>query len=248
MLRPFPSLRIYGYRTAGLFQSAAQICKTQSGETATQRNARCAAAGMAFQNAATSPGDIRFRDLNRDGVINTSDREMMGSPWPDYEGGITNTLSYRGFDLTGFVQFSLGNDVFNANGIYQNQYGSGGDNHTTRALRRWTPTNTNTTEPRAVWGDPNLNTRNSDRFIEDGSYLRLKNIVLGYTLPGSLTSRIRYRTMRVYVQAQNLVTLTRYSGFDPEVHYDGQTAISRGTDFYTLPQARTFTFGFNVGL
>jgi len=238
----------YGYRTAGLFQSTAEICKTQSGETATQRNARCAAAGMAFQNAATSPGDIRFRDLNGDGVINTSDREMMGSPWPDYEGGITNTLSYRGFDLTGFVQFSLGNDVFNANGIYQNQYGSGGDNHTTRALRRWTPTNTNTTEPRAVWGDPNLNTRNSDRFIEDGSYLRLKNIVLGYTLPGSLTSRIRYRTMRVYVQAQNLVTLTRYSGFDPEVHYDGQTAISRGTDFYTLPQARTFTFGFNVGL
>jgi hypothetical protein len=196
---------------------------------------------------ATSPGDIRFKDLNDDGVIDADDRTMIGSPWPDYEGGWTNTLTFRGIDLTGFVQFSRGNEIFNANRIYMDQYGSGGDNHTTRALNRWTPDNPNATEPRAVWADPNLNTRDSDRFIEDGSYVRLKNIVLGYTLPGSVSGRFGFRTARLYVQGQNVWTGTDYSGFDPEVHYAGQTSISRGTDFYTLPQARVFTFGINVG-
>jgi TonB-linked SusC/RagA family outer membrane protein len=195
---------------------------------------------------ATSPGDIRFKDLNGDGVINDDDRTEIGSPWPDYEGGFTNTLSYGGFDLTGFVQFSVGSEIYNALRIYMDQYGSGGDNHTKRALDRWTPANPDATEPRAVWGDPNLNTRDSDRFIEDGSYVRLKNIVFGYTLPSSLAGRFGFRSARLYLQGQNVLTATDYSGFDPEVHYGGQTAISRGTDFYTLPQSRTFTFGINV--
>lgn len=237
----------YGYVTNGLFQAGEPICKTQTGETATQRNTRCAAAGLAFQNALTSPGDIRFKDLNNDGVINADDRTMIGSPWPDFEGGITNTLSFMGFDATAFVQFSHGNQIFNANRIYMDQYGSGGDNHTTRALNRWTPQNTNTSEPRAVWGDPNQNRRNSDRFVEDGSYWRLKNAVLGYTLPTRMAQRLSFRSARVYVQGQNLFTSTKYSGFDPEVNYAGQSSITRGTDFYTLPQARTVSFGFNIG-
>jgi TonB-linked SusC/RagA family outer membrane protein len=245
----------YGYVTDGLFQSPAEICLTQGAETSAQRNARCAAAGLAFQNAETGPGDIRFRDLagggpngdQPDGLISAADRRKIGSPWPDYEGGITNTVSFRGFDLSAFVQFSLGNDIFNANGLYMDQYGSFGDNHTTKALRRWTPTNTNTTEPRAIDGDPNGNARTSDRFTEDGSFWRLKNVVIGYTLPASLASRLGYRTARVYVQAQNLLTSTDYSGFDPEVNTAGQDALLRGTDFYTLPQTRTFTFGFNLG-
>lgn len=242
----------YGYVTSGLFQVGDPICLTQTGETTADRNARCATAGIAFQSSRTAPGDIRFRDLNGDGIINSSDQAKIGNPWPDLEGGITNTLSFRGFDLSAFIQFSLGNDIFNANGIYMNQYGSFGDNHTIRALRRWTPTNTNTTEPRAVDGDPNQNTRDSDRFIEDGSFWRLKNIVLGYTLPNSVARRLGYRTARIYVQAQNLVTFTDYSGFDPEVNTTGQgntalnSAVARGTDFYTMPQQRTFTFGFNL--
>jgi len=171
---------------------------------------------------------------------------MIGSPWPDYEGGISNTMSFHGFDLSAFLQFSIGNDILNANGIYMRQYGSGGDNHTTLAMTRWTPQNPNTTEPRAIWGDPNLNTRTSDRFVEDGSFVRLKNLVVGYRLPASLARRVGYRTARVYVQAQNLVTLTQYSGFDPEVSANGQSSIARGADFYTLPQPRTITVGFNV--
>jgi TonB-dependent starch-binding outer membrane protein SusC len=196
---------------------------------------------------ATAPGDIRFRDLNGDNVINDDDRTMIGNPWPDLEGGITNTLSWRGFDASAFLQFSLGNDIMNAQQIYMAQYGSGGDNHTTAALNRWTPTNTNTTEPRAIWGDPNRNTRYSDRFVEDGSYWRVKNVVLGYTIPQSIAQRaVRARVARLYVQAQNLMTFTDYSGFDPEVNSNGNSSTARGQDFYALPQPRTITFGLNL--
>ena len=237
----------FAHKTAGLFQSEDEICRTLPGETTGARNARCAAAGLAYQTEGTAPGDIRFVDLNGDGVINDDDRTDIGSPWPDLEGGITNTIAFMGFDVSAFVQFSLGNEVYNAMRIYTDQYGSFRDNHTTRALDRWTPENTNTNEPRAVWGDPNNNTRDSDRFVEDGSFVRLKNLVVGYTLPTSLAGRLGARTARIYVQGQNLLTGTDYSGFDPEVNYSGQTSITRGTDFYTLPQPRTITIGFNLG-
>jgi TonB-dependent starch-binding outer membrane protein SusC len=230
----------YGYVTDGLFQNAAEI------------------AAHPTQSSLTRPGDIRFKDINGrdangnltgqpDGIINSDDQTMIGTPWPDYEGGITNTMSLMGFDLSAFVQFSVGNDIFNANRIYQDQFGSFGDNHTIRAMDRWTPENPNTIEPRAVWGDPNFNTRDSDRFIEDGSFWRLKNVVLGYTLPRSFADRIGYRSARIYIQGQNVLTLTDYEGFDPEVNFSGQSSIARGTDFYTLPQARVFSVGFNLG-
>lgn len=231
----FPLGFFYGYVTDGIFQSYAEI----------QAHARQVVHSDPLR--ATAPGDIRFRDLNGDGVINSLDREMIGSPWPDYEGGWTNTLAYRGLDMTAFVQFSQGNDVFNGFRIYADQFGSFGDNHTTRALNRWTPENPNTTEPRAVWGDPNQNTRISDRFIEDGSYVRLKNLVVGYTLPTDFAGRMGFRTARLYVQGQNLLTRTDYSGFDPEVNSTGQTAVTRGYDFYTMPQPRVMTIGVNVG-
>ncbi|HSJ30580.1 MAG TPA: TonB-dependent receptor [Longimicrobiales bacterium] len=225
----------YGYVTDGIFQSMAEV--------------QAHATQVVHSNPlrATSPGDIRFKDLNNDGVINSQDQQMIGSPWPDYEGGITNNMSFMGFDLSAFVQFSLGNEIFNANGIYTDQFGSYGDNHTVRALDRWTPENPDTDQPRAVWGDPNFNTRDSDRFIEDGSYVRLKNVVLGYTLPSSFADRLGYGSARIYIQGQNVLTRTDYSGFDPEVNYSGQSSIARGTDFYTLPQARVFSVGFNLG-
>ncbi|HSK19292.1 MAG TPA: TonB-dependent receptor [Longimicrobiales bacterium] len=225
----------YGYVTDGIFQSMEEV--------------QAHATQVVHSNPlrATSPGDIRFKDLNNDGVINSDDQQMIGSPWPDYEGGVTNNMSFMGFDLSAFVQFSLGNEIFNANGIYTDQFGSYGDNHTVRAMDRWTPENPDTDQPRAVWGDPNFNTRDSDRFIEDGSYVRLKNVVLGYTLPSSFADRLGYGSARIYIQGQNVLTGTDYSGFDPEVNYSGQTSITRGTDFYTLPQARVFSVGFNLG-
>lgn len=237
----------YGYRTAGLFQEADEICFGATGETSADRNARCAAAGLAFQSSGTGPGDIRFVDVNGDGAITAEDQTKIGNPWPDFEGGITNNLAFAGFDLSAFVQFSVGNEIFNGNRLYSDAYGYYADNHTTRALDRWTPENPNTIEPRAHADDPNNNQRSSDRFVEDGTFWRLKNVVLGYTLPSSWADRIGYRTARIYFQGQNLLTRTDYSGFDPEVNYGGQSSITRGTDFYTLPQARTITFGFNLG-
>ena len=229
----------YGHVMDGIFQTQAEVD------------------AHAFQDGA-APGDIRFRDINGrdangdltgqpDGDINDDDRRMIGNPWPDFEGGITNNLNFRGFDLSAFVQFSLGNDIYNAQQIYMSQFGSGGDNHTTRALDRWTPTNPSTTVPRAVWGDPNFNTRDSDRFVEDGTFWRLKNIVVGYTLPENVVGRaIRARNARVYFQGQNLMTFTDYSGFDPEVNSFGNSSTARGQDFYALPQPRTLTFGVNL--
>lgn len=219
----------YGYVTDGIFKTAQEV------------------ADHAFQTDETAPGDIRFKDLDNDGEITDKDRTIIGSPWPDYVGGLTNTLSFRGIDLSAFVQFSQGNDIFNGNRIYQEAYGAYGDNNTKRALERWTPENPDATEPRAILYDPNNNARTSDRFVEDGSFVRLKNVVLGYTLPKSAAGRLGFQNLRLYVQGQNLLTSTKYSGFDPEVNYGGEAAITRGTDFYTLPQARSVTFGVNIG-
>jgi hypothetical protein len=173
---------------------------------------------------------------------------MIGSPWPDYEGGWTNDLSLGSFDLSAFVQFSQGNEIRNGFRTYADQFGSYGDNNTARALNRWTPTNTDTNEPRAIWGDPNQNTRNSSRFIEDGSYVRLKNFVLGYTLPTDLIGQFGLSRARVYLQGQNVFTRTNFGGWDPEVNSAGASESTFGWDFYAMPQLRTFTIGFNVGL
>lgn len=219
----------FGYVTDGIFRNQEEVD------------------AHAHQSDETAPGDIRFKDLNKDGLITDADRKVIGSPWPDFVGGLTNTIAFRGLDLTAFVQFSKGNQIFNGNRIYQEAYGAYGDNNTTRALERWTPENPDATEPRAILYDPNNNTRVSDRFVEDGSYVRLKNVVLGYTLPRSAASRLGFQSLRLYVQGQNLLTATKYSGFDPEVNYGGEASITRGTDFYTLPQARSVTFGVNIG-
>jgi TonB-linked SusC/RagA family outer membrane protein len=236
----------YGHIVDGIFQTQAEIAAS-----ATQTV-------NANPRRATAPGDLKFRDiagrdangvrvLVPDGVINDDDRTMIGNPWPELEGGITNNLNFRGIDVSAFVQFSLGNDIMNAQQTYMGQYGSFGDNHTTRAMNRWTPTNTNTSEPRAIDTDPNRNTRYSTRFVEDGSYWRLKNLVVGYTLPDNLVGRaIRARNARLYFQAQNLFTITDYSGFDPEVSSTGNSSTARGMDFYALPQTRTLTFGVNL--
>jgi TonB-dependent starch-binding outer membrane protein SusC len=230
----------YGYVTDGIFRSEDQICYDASGATCP--------AGTGYQSAYTSPGDIRFRDLNGDGIINAEDREVIGSPWPDYQGGLSNTMSFRGFDLNAFFQFSQGNQIYNATRIWGDEFGGWYDNNTIRAMDRWTPENPDATEPRAVWGDLNTNVRDSDRFVEDGSYVRLKNLVFGYTVPVDMAGRMGFDRVRVYVQGQNLHTWTNYSGFDPEVNFAGDANITRGTDFYTLPQARTLSFGVNIGL
>ncbi|HYW12997.1 MAG TPA: TonB-dependent receptor [Longimicrobium sp.] len=249
----------YGYVADGLFRDQAQICqRLNAQETSANRNARCAAAGLAFQNAGTSLGDLRFRDIDSfgpdgkltgkpDGIINSADRTNIGSPWPDYQGGWSNNLRFQGVDLTAFFQFSQGNETFNGMRFYYDNPASG-DNLRTYVLDRYSEDNPDGTHPRVTLDDVNTNARASSAFVEDGSYVRLKNVVLGYTLPARMSGRIGFNSLRVYAQGQNLVTWTDYSGFDPEVNFTGSDPVTRGYDFYTLPQTRTISIGVDVGL
>jgi TonB-linked SusC/RagA family outer membrane protein len=230
----------YGYEADDLFRNEDELCDDATGVA-------CIASGTAYQRNAQL-GDVRFVDVNGDGIINAADRTKIGSPWADYQGGWTNTLSYGGFDLLGFLQFSQGNDVFNGMRFYYDNPGGSGDNIRSYVLDRWSPDNPDGTHPRVSIDDLNNNGRASSRFVEDGSYVRLKNVVLGYSVPQSFAGRMGFNRLRVYVQGQNLATWTDYTGFDPEVNYAGDTSVTRGYDFYTLPQARTLTVGLDVGL
>lgn len=199
-----------------------------------------------YQSTATRVGDIQFEDITGDGRVTSDDQKILGNAQPDFIGGWTNTLRFKGFDLTAFFQFVSGNKIYNntrafsagMNGIF----GS-----TDEVLKRWTPNNQNTNVPRAINGDAPNNRRVSDRWLEDGSFVRLKNVVFGYTLPTSLTTKMKISSLRVYFSGQNLLTWTNYSGLDPEVNTFSGSNIALGTDFLTFPQARVYTFGVNIG-
>ena len=199
------------------------------------------------QSTLTRPGDIQFEDLNKDGKITTDDQRIIGSAVPNYFGGLTNNLSYKGFALNNFFQFVQGNKVYNNTRAFSEGMNSiFGQAASTK--NRWTPTKTTGTLPRAVFGDPNNNRRTSNRWLEDGSFSRLKNVVLSYSLPQTVITRFKMTSLRFFVQGENLYTWTKYSGFDPEVSTFSVTNTAPGTDFLTYPQARTITFGLNIGL
>lgn len=237
----------YGYRVDHIFQTQEEINALDNA-----LRAKTGVATDAYQTLNTKPGDIKFKDLNGDGVVNAADQEIMGSAQPKYYGGITNTFRYKGLDLSIFFQYNIGNQIYNSPKSYTQGMSTSyaGDVST---LNRWTPTNMNTDVPRAVQGDPNNNLRTSDRFLENGSFGRFKSVIIGYTLPTALLSKAHLRTVRIYVQAQNLVTFTKYSGLDPEVSTfsSGSGAATSnaalGTDFFTYPQARTLTGGITLG-
>jgi TonB-linked SusC/RagA family outer membrane protein len=194
-----------------------------------------------------STGDIVFADTNGDGQLTAEDRTRIGDPNPDFTGGLTNRLRYGKLELSVFLQFSYGNDIFNGTRIYIESM-KGSDNQTTAVLRRWRQPGDITDVPRATALDPNNNNRISSRFIEDGSYLRLKNVTLSYDLGSGWTDRLRIQNARVYLTAQNLLTFTNYSGMDPEVNYAGPSDLVLGTDFFTHPQVRTISMGIGIGL
>ena len=239
----------YGYVVDHIFQSQDEINALNSA-----LRTKTGSATAAYQSTATRPGDIMFKDLNGDGVITADDQQIIGSAQPKYYGGITNNFRFKGFDLNVLFQYNVGNQIYNSSRSYTEGMSTTYSADVT-VLNRWTPTNTSTDIPRAVLGDPNNNSRTSTRFLEDGSYGRFKTVVLGYTIPTSIINRFHVRTLRVYVQAQNLVTFTKYKGLDPEVNTYGagggastttyNTAL--GTDFFTYPQSRTLTGGVTLG-
>ncbi len=194
-----------------------------------------------------STGDIVFADINGDGQITSDDRTKIGDPNPDFIGGLTNRLQYRNFEFSLFFQFSYGNDIFNGTRIFIESM-KGSDNQTVAVLNRWRQPGDITDIPRATMLDPNNNNRISSRFIEDGSYLRVKNLTLSYTLESSLADRLGMRSARIFLAGQNLLTFTNYGGMDPEVNYAGPSTTVIGTDFFTHPQVRTISFGISLGL
>jgi len=210
----------FGYKTDGIFQSQAEVNS------------------HATQNGA-APGDIRFVDVNSDGIINDSDRTEIGDPFADFTIGWNLAVDYKNFDFSVFTYASVGNDIYRAyerNLNYTNRFAS--------TLDRWTGAGTSNSEPRVSFIDSNNNRRASDRYIEDGSYLRIKNIQLGYTFPESFANQIGFDEIRAYTQVKNLLTLTEYSGYDPEISNGG--VLNTGIDIGTYPQPRTWSMGLNI--
>jgi TonB-linked SusC/RagA family outer membrane protein len=230
-----------GYEVVKIFQTQAEIDALNQAA-----REKTGIASAVYQSTLTRPGDIMFADINNDGRITSDDQKILGNANPKFYGGVTNNIQGYGFDLSFFFQFSIGNMVYNNTRAFSEGMNSiFGQAATVRD--RWTTSNTDTDIPRAVFGDPNNNRRVSDRFLEDASYVRLKNLTLGYTLPKSVLKKVGLNNARIYVTGQNLLTFTNYSGFDPEVSTFGETNTSAGTDFLTFPQARTMLVGINLG-
>lgn len=195
--------------------------------------------------ALIQPGNIKYKDVNGDGIVNTSDRTIIGNPNPKFTGGFTNDLTYRNFDLNIFFDFSYGNDVLNANRIIFEGGGRVNQNMFATYNNRWTPENQNNLYYRTGGGGPS-DFGYSTRVIEDGSYLRLRTVALGYTFPSRWLSSIKVNSIRVYTSAQNLYTFTKYSGFDPEVSAYGNSALRPAFDYSVYPRSRTITLGATI--
>ena len=217
--QPFPYF--YGYKTAGVLQNMTE---------ATEYNNK--------YGASSAPGDLIFVDVNGDGKITSDDRTKIGKPNPDWTYGLNLNAEWRGFDFSIFFQGVSGADIFDA--TWRQDISSG--NYPTWVLDRWTGEGTSNKLPILKLGD-SKNWVISDIYVHDGSYLRLKDITLGYTLPRHLTRKIRVERFRMYVRGENLVTWTKYWGFDPEI---GSGSTSMGVDYGVYPQARVFTVGFNL--
>lgn len=230
-----PVQSFYGWVTDGIFKNAADVANSPA-------------------QPAAAPGDIKFKDLSGpngkpDGLIDSYDRTYIGSFLPKFTYSLNYTASYHNFDIAVFFQGVQGNKILNAENIIlegmPRLFNSG-----TQVLNAWTPTNSNSDIPRAIAGDPNRNGRLSTRWIEDGSYLRMKNLMIGYTIPenvlkGWINNSIS--RLKVYVSSQNLFTLTKYNGYDPEVGNKNQNTsggnLTNGVDFGQYPAARSFQFG-----
>lgn len=217
---------IFAYQTEGIFNTTAEV------------------AAHATQSGA-APGDIKFKDQNGDGIINGDDRVYLGTAIPKVYFGFNISLSYNEFDFSLFAQGNAGNKVLN--GVYHDIMGEQYSNSSTDALNFWKPTNMTTNIPRPIIGDPNSNGRFSDRFVEDGSYIKLQNFQLGYTVGGKMVGATKaIKSLRAYISGQNVFTVSKYRGYDPDFLSDG--LLSRGFDIGSFPNPRSFMVGVQLGL
>jgi tonB-linked outer membrane protein, susC/ragA family len=221
--KPFPFF--YGYKTAGIFQNTDEVKAYKNDK------------GELLQPTAV-PGDVRFVDVDGNGIIDANDRTDIGKGMPDWTFGFNLGVSWKNFDLNMMWQGTAGNDIYDAT----RRTDIATSNLPSWMLNRWTGEGTSNRIPRFVQGD-NVNWQSSDLYVYDGSYLRLKNIQLGYTLPAALTQKVFISSLRFYVAAENLFTFTKYHGFDPEISSGG---TSLGIDYGVYPQARVWTIGTSL--
>ena len=201
-----------------------------------------------FDGVDPQTGDAILRDVDGDGDITTADRMIVGNPHPDYFGGFTNTFSLKSFELNTFLQFSKGNDVFNMMRIFADDGACTYDNKFTDVLSRWQKPGDITDVPRMSYDCASGADAISSRFIEDGSYLRIQEITLGYRFPSRLSGKAGLDNARLYVSGRNLATFTKYSGYNPDVNSAGSDSnVIIGTDYYAYPLPRTFTIGITAG-
>lgn len=244
----------YGYVVEGVFEDADDIRNHASQHDNIN------------PNNGVWPGDLKFKDISGDGMIDENDRTVIGDPNPDFQFGVTNDFYFRNFDASIFINGSYGNDIFNeVRRTNENPSRHLGllatvNDHARLELRdpdgdpndvdNVFVQNPETTVPRITASDPNSNQRISDRFVEDGSYIRIQNITIGYSLPQSVLNRINIRSMRVYASVDNLYTFTRYSGFDPDVgsQMNNPDPLLIGVDTGRYPSQRLFLFGLSLSL
>jgi len=225
----------YGYVTDGLFRTQKDLQNSLP------------QFGYAVDVDHTWLGDVRFKDINGDGKIDEKDQTSIGNPLPKFTYGVTNTVNYKNFDLTVFVQGSYGAKIYNFLRWRLEKMDNTFSNQSVTVLDRYTATNTEASLPRFKTGQVN-NTAVSDRYVEDGSYLRIKNIALGYRLPADLTKRARINSARLYISIQNLATITKYTGMDPEIGAYNNDIRLMNVDQGHYPNPRSFTAGINIEL
>ena len=241
----------YGFKSAGIFQSKEEINLLNAAAVTKY------GAGAFYQTSSTSPGDRKFVDTNGDGQVTDADRVIIGSPIPKFFGGLNFDGSYKQFDFSMFWYTSVGNQILNyAKRNLQSLATNGGVGVENVSedfyLNRWTATNPSTTYARAVRDDKSGNTRVSDVYVEDGSFVRLRNLQIGYTLPAALVRKLTLSRIRFYISGQNLITFTKYTGLDPEIGQvsdpnNGSTSATvKGVDVGNYPTSRFYTLGLNV--
>lgn len=234
----YPIGMFYGFKTNGLVQTTEQLAEVQKLQPS------AGLGDLIFMDIAGAK-DTQGNDIP-DGKLTDADKTMIGKPLPDFEYGFSVGAEYKGFDINIMFSGVQGNDIFNAMRYFTYDLADV-TNKTKDILNYWTPENTKTNIPRLNGNDKNDNKRISDLYVEDGSYLRLKNLQIGYTIPGNLTKKIYIQKARVYVSGQNLLTFTKYSGADPEIGQISSTNyLSRGVDIGTYPQAKVLSAGINI--
>ncbi|MBR9856033.1 MAG: TonB-dependent receptor, partial [Algicola sp.] len=230
-----PISYFYGFDVIGIFQSESEV-----GSSPDQQ----------FENDADGVGRFKYRDVDNNGVINDSDRTKIGSPHPDFTYGINLSLGYKNWDLSAFFSGVQGRDVYNYSKIFTDFPTFFFANRSTRVLDSWSPQNTNATLPALGTSVVNRETSPNSYFVEDASYLRLRNLQVGYSLPDTVLDKLGMNQIRLYLQASNLFTITDYSGMDPEIPIlvSGGSVdnLTQGIDTAPYPLAQIYTFGVNL--